>query len=108
MVFHEADEVGAGDGFDGAGGKGFGGEAIESVLVQSGEAEDIARSGDAEEKEPTFGGGCGKFDSAAADDQKVVGGQALAKEGFVGFVMSADADGVEVAQGDAGEGARVL
>jgi hypothetical protein len=106
--FHEADEVGAGDGFDGAGGEGFGGDAIDGVLVQSSEAENIAGAGHAEEKEAAFGGGGGKFDAAAADNQEMVGGEAFAEEDFVGFVMSADADGVEVAEGDAGERTKVL
>jgi hypothetical protein len=106
--FHEPDEFAAGNGFDGAGGEGFRGDAIEAVLVQSGEAEDIAGAGDAEEKEAAFGGGGGKFDAAAADDQKMVGGKAFAEECFVGIVVSANSDGVEVAQGDAGEGTKTL
>ncbi len=106
--FHEADEVGAGNGFDGAGGEGFGGDAVEGVLVQSGEAEDIAGAGDSEEKEAAFGGGGGKFDVAAVDDQEMISGKAFAEEDFPGFVMAALPDGVEVAEGDAGEGTRGL
>jgi len=45
--FHEADEVGAGDGFDGGGGEGFCADAVDTTLIQSGEAEDIAGAGDA-------------------------------------------------------------
>lgn len=106
--FHEADEFVAGDGFNGAGGKGFGGQAIDGVLMQSCEAENIAGAGDAEQQEAAFRGGGGKLDAAGADDQEMVGGEAFAKESFMGFVVTADADGVEVAQGDAGEGASVL
>jgi hypothetical protein len=108
MGFHKVDEVGAGDGFDGGGGESFGGDAIERAFGQSGKAEDIAGAGDAEEKEATFGGGGGKFDAPAADDQEMVGGKAFAKESFTGFVMAGNADCVEVAQGDARETTKVL
>jgi hypothetical protein len=100
---HEADEVGAWDGFDGGGDKGFGGDAIESVFVQSGEAEDIAGAGDAEEEETAVGGGGGDFDAAAAEDEEVVGGEAFAEEGFMGIAMAAGTDGVEVAPRRRGE-----
>jgi len=106
--FHEANEFGSGNGFDGAGGEGLCGDAIEGLLLQSREAEDIAGAGDAEEKETAFGGGGSKFDAAAADDQEMVGGKAFAEEDFMGFVMAANSDGVEVAQGDARKGAKTL
>lgn len=98
MGFHEADEVGAGDGLDDGGKEGFGGDAIERVLLQSREAEDVARAGDAKEEETAIGGGGGDFDTAAADDQKMVGCEAFADKDCMGFATSADADVVEVAK----------
>jgi hypothetical protein len=106
--FHEAKEVDAGNGFDGAGDDGFGGDAIESVFVQSGEAEDVAGAGDAEEEETALRGGGGNFDATAADDQELVGREAFADEDGVSFAMAADADGVEVAQDGTGERTGVL
>jgi hypothetical protein len=106
--FHEADEVGAWDGLDDAGDEGFGGDAIERAGVQSGEAEDIAGAGDAEEELAAFGGGGGDFDVAAANDQEVVGCEAFAEEGFMGLTVATDADGVEVAKDRTREGAGVV
>lgn len=71
---HDADEVGAGDGFDRAGGEGLGTDAVSGLLVQSGEAEDVAGAGDAEEEETAIAGGGGDFDAAGADDQEMIGG----------------------------------
>jgi len=71
---HDADEVGAGDGFDGAGGEGFGSDAVSGLLVEGGEAEDVARDGDAEQEETAIAGGGGDFDAAGAEDQEVIGG----------------------------------
>ena len=106
--FHEANEIAAGNGFNGAGGQGFGGDAIECVLLQGGEAEDVAGAGDAEEEEATFGGGGGNFDAAAADDQEMIGWEAFAKKGFMGIVVACNADGVEFAKGYVGERTNVL
>ena len=100
---HEADELGARDGFDDGGDKGFGGDAIEGVFAQGGEAEDIAGAGDAEEEEAAFGGGGGDFDAAAAEDEEVAGGEAFAEEGFMGIAKAAGTDGVEVAPRRCGE-----
>jgi hypothetical protein len=97
--FHTADEVGAGNGFDGAGAEGFGGSAVEIVLVESGEAEDIARAGDAEEEETAIYGGGGDLDAPGKDDEEVVGGETFAEQSCVGFVATAESDGVKVAQG---------
>jgi hypothetical protein len=72
--FHDADVVGAGDGFDGAGGEGLGGDAVGGLLMQSGEAEDVAGAGDTEEEETAIAGGGGDFDAAGAEDQEVIGG----------------------------------
>ena len=72
--FHDADEIGARDGFDGAGGEGFGSDAVCCLLVQSGEAENVAGAGDAEEEETAIAGGGSDFDAAGAEDQEVIGG----------------------------------
>ena len=72
--FHNADVVGAGDGFDGAGRQGFGSNAMNGLLMQGGEAEDVARAGNAEQEETAVDGGGGDFDAAGADEQEVVGG----------------------------------
>jgi len=106
--FHEADEVGAGDGFDSAGTKGFGGEAVEGVFAQSGEAEDVPGAGDAKQEEAAIGRGSGDFDAATADDQEMVGGKAFADEDCVGVSMTTDPDGMEVAQDGARERAGVV
>jgi hypothetical protein len=106
--FHDADKVGAGDGFDGAGGNGFGADAVDAVLLQSGDAEDVSGVRYAEQEEATFCGGSGDFDSATADDQEVIGGEAFAEEDLMGFAMAADADGVEFAQSLRREGAEGL
>jgi hypothetical protein len=74
VSLHEVDEVGARNGFDGAGDEGFRADAVEGSFVQSGEAKDIAGTRDAEEEETALAGGGGDFDVAAADDQEVVGG----------------------------------
>jgi len=66
---HEANEVGAGNGFDGAGGEGFCRDAVGGALMQGGEAKDVAGAGDAEEEEAAIAGGGGDFDAATADDQ---------------------------------------
>jgi hypothetical protein len=105
---HEADEVNAGDGLDGAGGEGFGGDAVEGVLVQRGEAEDVPGAGDAEKEETAIAGGGGDFDAAIADDQEVLGGEAFSNEDRVGFSMTADADGVEVSKDGTGERTGIL
>jgi hypothetical protein len=44
----------------------------------------------------------------AADDQELVGCEAFAEEGFMGFSMAADADRVEVAKDGTREGAGVV
>jgi hypothetical protein len=106
--FHEADEVDPGDGPDGAGDEGFGGDPIECMLAQSGEAEDVADPGYAEEEETAIGRTGGDFDAAAADDQEMVGGKAFSDEDGPGFAMVADADGVEIAEDGTGERTRVL
>lgn len=106
--FHDAKIVSAGDGFNGAGGDGFGADAMEGALIQSGEAEDVAGAGDAEEEEAAFAGGGGDFNATVADDVEVFGGEALAEEDDVGFALSADANGIEVAEGIRGEAAEGL
>jgi hypothetical protein len=78
--FHEVDEVGAGDGLDGAWGEGFGGDVVENALVQSGGAKDVPGAGDAEQGRAAIGGGGGDFDTATEDDQEMVGGEAFADE----------------------------
>ncbi len=72
--FHDADELGPGDGFDGAGGERLGADAVGGALIQSGKAENIARAGDAQEEEATIAGRGGDFDAAAADDVDMIGG----------------------------------
>ena len=72
--FHDADEVGARDGFDGAGGEGLGSDAVSGLLVQGGEAKDVAGAGDAEQEETAIAGGGGDFDASSADELEVVGG----------------------------------
>jgi len=42
--------------------------------MQSGEAEDVTRAGDAEKEETAITGRGGDFDAAGADDQEMVGG----------------------------------
>jgi hypothetical protein len=71
---HDTDEVGARDGFDSAGGEGLGGDAVSGLLVQGGEAEDVAGAGDAEQEEAAIAGGCGDFDASGAEEQEVIGG----------------------------------
>jgi hypothetical protein len=71
---HDADEVGARNGFDGAGGEGLGSDAVNGLLLQSGEAEDVAGAGDAEQEETAIAGGGGDFDAPGADEQEVIGG----------------------------------
>jgi hypothetical protein len=71
---HHAYEVGAGDGFDGAGGEGLGSDAVGGLLVQSGEAEDVAGAGDAEEEEAAIAGGGSDFHATGADEQEVISG----------------------------------
>jgi len=100
---HDADVVGAGDRFDGAGGEGLGSDAVGGLLVQGGEAEDVAGAGDAEQEETAIAGGSGDFDAAGADDQKVIGGQTFVKEDCVGFALAANSDRIEVAQSLRGE-----
>ena len=68
------------------------------MLLQSGEAKDVTRTGDAKEEETAIGGSCGDFDTTAADDQKMVGCKAFADKDCTGFATSADANGVEVAK----------
>jgi len=70
VSFHEADEVGAWDGLDGAGAEGFCSDVVESVRAQSGEAEDVAGAGDAEQA--AIGRHSGDLDAVAADDQELV------------------------------------
>ena len=72
--FHHTDEVGAGDGFDGAGGKGLCAHAVESVLIQGGKAEDIAGGGDPKEEKTARAGRRGDFDATGAEDVEVIGG----------------------------------
>jgi hypothetical protein len=108
VAFHEAYEVGARDALDHARREGFDSNAIEGVLAQRSEADDIAGAGHAEEKEAAFGGGGSKLDSTATDDQEMVGGRAFANEGLVGTVVATDSDGVEVAEGNLGEGTNIL
>ncbi len=74
VAFHDANEVGAGDRFDGAEGEGFGGDVMQGALLQSGKAEDIAGAGEAEEEGAAFAGGGCDFDASAADEQEVVCG----------------------------------
>ena len=69
VLGHEVKEVGAGDGFDDAGTKRFCSNAVESLLEQGGEAEEVAGGGDAEEEKAPFAGGGSDFDAAAADDE---------------------------------------
>jgi hypothetical protein len=47
---------------------------VNGLLVQGGEAEDVAGSGDAEQEETAIAGGGGDFDAAGADEQEVIGG----------------------------------
>jgi hypothetical protein len=96
--FHEENEIGAGDALDGAGHEGFGSDAIECVFAQSGEAEDVAGTGDTKEQQTAICGGGGDFDAATADNQQMVGCEAFADENGVGFATAADADRVEVAK----------
>ena len=49
-------------------------DAVEGVLIEGGEAEDIAGAGDAEEEEPAIAGRGGDFDAAGAEIVEVVGG----------------------------------
>jgi hypothetical protein len=44
------------------------------LLVQGGEAEDVAGAGDAEQEEAAIAGGCGDFDASGAEEQEVIGG----------------------------------
>jgi hypothetical protein len=81
---------------------------MESSFLQSGEAEDVAGAGDAQEEEATFGRGGGDFDAAAADDEEMFGWEAFAEEDFTSIVMAGDADGVEFAKGYLGERTNVL
>ncbi len=96
---HEVEEAVAGDGFDDGGGEGFCGDAIEGVLEQGGEAEEVTGGGYAEEEEAAIEGGGDQLDATSANDEDVVGGEAFADEDFMGVVMVGDAEGVEVAQG---------
>lgn len=106
MIPHEADEVAAWDGFYGGGAKGFGADAVDGVIVQGCETEDIAGAGDSKEKKPAFAGGSGGFYAAVADDVEVAGREALAEEDFVRLVVTADAYGVKIVQRVRGEGGR--
>lgn len=53
---HEADEVFAGDGLDGAGAEGLNGDAVDGGGKQCVEAEDVAGVGDAEDEETALRG----------------------------------------------------
>jgi hypothetical protein len=108
MGFHEVDEVGAGDGLDGAGAEGLYRDTVECVRAQSGEAEDVSGAGNAEQEETAIGGGGGDFDAACADDQEMVSGEAFADEDSVCLAMAADTDGVEIVKDVTGERTGVL
>lgn len=96
---HEADVVGAGNGFDGAGGEGFGANAVNGVFLKSGEAEDVTGTGDAEEEQAALAGGGGDFDAAGAQDREMIRGQAFVKKDCVRFATAADAERIEFARG---------
>ena len=102
-VVHEADEIVAGNGFDGAGIEGDGSDSIEGSGKECGEAEDVAGAGDAEQEEAAIAGGSGDFDATGADDQEVIGGQAFVKQNAVGLAMATNSDRIEIAYSLRGE-----
>jgi hypothetical protein len=53
---HEANEIGARDGFDGAGAQGDGGDSIVGVLEERGETENFTWTGDAKQEKTSLGG----------------------------------------------------
>jgi len=99
--FHEAHKVSARDGLDGATGEGFDGGAMKGVGAEGGEAKDFAGAVDAEKEQPACGRAGGGFDSAAADDDEVVGGETFAEEDFAGFMDTTDTKGMEVVKDSA-------
>jgi hypothetical protein len=104
--FHDADEVGAGDGLDGAGGERLCADTVDGLVMQRGEAEDVARAGNAEQEQAAVAGGSGDFDATSADDQEVIGGQAFVKQDGVGLAMATNSDRIEIAYGLRGECAK--
>jgi len=101
--FHGADEIGAGDGFDGARAERLGSDAVGGLLVQSGQAEDVAGAGDAEQEETAVAGGGSDFHASGANKQEVIGRQAFVEEDGVRFAIATNSDRIEVAQSLGGE-----
>ncbi len=100
--FHGADEIGAGDGFDGARAERLGSDAVGGLLVQSGQAEDVAGAGDAEEEETAVAGGGSDFHARPLAEGTWIcsAGKALVEEDRVArAVTAAVSQRVEVAQG---------
>jgi len=98
-VVHEADEIVAGNGFDGAGIEGDGSDSIEGSGKECGEAEDVAGAGDAEQERASFRGGGDELDATAADHEDVVCREAFVDEDLVGVEVEGGGDGMEIAQG---------
>jgi hypothetical protein len=92
---HEANEVGAGNGFEGAGAESDGGHAMGRALKQSSEADDLAGYGNTQKQHATFGGRCNEFDAATADEEYVIGDEALVEQNLMGAEGDRRADGVE-------------
>ncbi len=95
---HEANEVGAGDVLDGGGDQSFRSDEMARAAEQRGEAEDFAGTSDAEAEKAAQRRGGDEFDPAAAQDEDVVGGEALADKKVVGRVTPTGAEGTEIAQ----------
>ena len=91
------DEVRAGDVLDDGGNQGLRGYELSRATEQRGEIEDFAGANHTEaEKAPLRRPG-NKFDSAAARDEDVVGGEAFADKKLVGRVTPTGAEGTEIA-----------
>jgi hypothetical protein len=98
VALHEADEIGARYDLYRRGSNGFDVNTIKCALEESGEAQDVTGTGDAEQQEAALGRGGHKFGTAVADYDDVVGGEAFSDDDLMCRIMMADSEGVKFTQ----------